>query len=180
MKSKSHGPWKILKRKKEYSNKFGLSIYEDSVIKPNGSQGKYSWVSFFPSVSILPIDNKNNVYLAKEFKYGTRKYAISVPGGTINKNESPLRAAKRELKEELGISAKSWKSLGKFYSSPANVDNLTYTFIARNITISKQSLDPTENIKILKMPLSKAIMKIKKNEITGSLSTALILKANLK
>lgn len=67
-------------------------------------------------VLILPIDNRNKIVLIKQFRpnIGT---IYEVPAGAINKNEMPLQAAKRELKEEAGFIAKKWKLVSKHLNS---------------------------------------------------------------
>ena len=63
-------------------------------------------------VSVLPIDNKGNVYLTKEYHYAVERETIEAISGGIDKGENKENAAKRELNEEAGITANEWIDLG--------------------------------------------------------------------
>lgn len=85
---------------------------EDDVVKPDGDDGKYATIDFIPGVSVLPVDENNFVYLTKQFRYALRRTDLEVISGTVE-DENFLEAAKRETREEFGIEAEEWTSLGK-------------------------------------------------------------------
>ena len=69
--------------------------------------------------SIVPVINKQNILLVRQYRYGADQIMWEVPAGTIDPNETPLKCAKRELKEETGYVGKNWKSLGNYFATPA-------------------------------------------------------------
>ncbi len=69
----SNGGWKILKRRTVYENRFGLKVFEDEVVTPNGEEGIYGWVKLNSGVSVLPVDKNRQVYLGKEFQLQLEK-----------------------------------------------------------------------------------------------------------
>src|SRR3989344_1866593 len=105
------GPWKIKTTSSVYKNPW-LEVLEHQVIRPDGKDGIYSVVDILPGSSILPVDEGGNTYLVKDYRFATAKNSLELPGGGIDENEDPLTAAKRELKEELGIEAGEWIKLG--------------------------------------------------------------------
>jgi len=126
--------------------------------------------------SILPIDKNGYVYLTKEFRYAIRKYSIEVISGGIQKNETYLDCAKRELKEETGITAKKWKCLGKTDPLTSEVFGPIYLYIASDLNFGKSNPEGTEKIKILKMKLKDALKMVIENKITHGPTCILILK----
>lgn len=115
-------------------------------------------------VLILPVDKNNKIILIKQFRpnIGT---IYEVPAGAIKKNEAPLQAAKRELKEEAGFIAKKWKLVSKHLNSVYEI-GFNYYFIASELTETKTSPDSDENIdNIIKVSPKKALQMIKNNQI---------------
>ena len=115
-------------------------------------------------VLILPIDKNDNIILIKQFRpnIGT---IYEVPAGAIKRDETPLQAAKRELKEEAGFIAKKWKLVSKHLNSVYEI-GFNYYFIASEITETKNNPDSDETIdSIIKVSPEKALQMIQNNQI---------------
>src|ERR671915_472766 len=108
---KRNGPWTIKASDKKYANEF-IEVHEDQVIRPDGKTGSYSTVKLKPGLAVLPLDQENNVYLAKQFRYALGRESIEGIGGALEEGEDPVDAARRELREEAGIEAEEMISLG--------------------------------------------------------------------
>ncbi|MFH1332280.1 MAG: NUDIX hydrolase [archaeon] len=173
-----NGPWTVVERAEKYANRFGLKVFEDKVIRPDGKEGVYGWVSLNPGVSVLPVDEKGNVYLGKDFQYAIGKISLEAISGGINPGETHLEAAKRELKEELGITSKEWIYLGQFNSSTAVVNSNQFLYMAKGLTFGEQELEAGENIKLVKISLEEAVNKVMDGTIFDGQTTSLILKVN--
>ena len=89
----------------------------------------------------------------------------------------PLDAAKRELREELGIEAEEWIELGYVNPFTSVVHSPGFLFLARKLRFTTQQREGTEIIRVLKMPFDKAVRLVMENKITHGQSVALILKA---
>ena len=68
----------------------------------------------------------------EQTKYGIQGLTYAVVGGLIELNEEPIVAAKRELKEELGMVASEWTDLGNYRAAANRGGGTTYSFLARN------------------------------------------------
>src|SRR3954468_17998581 len=88
-----------------------VELIEDQVKKPDGAHGVYAAVNLKPGVAVLPIDEHGNVYLTRQFRYALGRESVEVPSGTLEPGEEPLAAARREVREELGIVADEWSDL---------------------------------------------------------------------
>lgn len=175
--SKKHGPWRVTKSVRKYKNPW-IEVVEDKVVRPDGQPGIFGTVMMKAGISVLPIDEKSFVYLTDEFHYAVHKKSIEVVSGGVDKRETPLQAAKRELKEELGITAKEWVPLGLVNPFTTVIHSPAYLFLATKLTPGKSEQEGTEKIKLLRVKLEKAVTMIMESKITHGPSCVLTLKAN--
>lgn len=173
---KNNGPWKIKSSKTVYQNPW-ISVNEDQVVRPDGIDGIFGVVEMRPGVSVIAMDDKNNLILNKEFHYISCENSIEAANGAIDGNETPLIAAKRELREELGIIAKEWIDLGFVDSYTEIIKSRAYLFLARNINFVESEQEGTETIKRIKIKFDEAVDMVLKSKITHNPSCVLILKA---
>lgn len=172
-----NGPWTIEETEKKYHNSF-IDVQEDQVLQPDGKPGSYATVKMKPGVAVLPVDDEGNVYLVKQFRYALKRESLEVVCGAIDGDEQPLEAAKREVKEELGIEASEWLELGMFDIDTSIVNCPVFLFGLRNFKFSSTEREGTETMKKVRMSLEEAVEKVMDSEITHSPSCILILKAN--
>ncbi|HEY0658196.1 MAG TPA: NUDIX hydrolase [Pyrinomonadaceae bacterium] len=175
---KKNGNWTIKDTKKIFGNDF-FSVYEDKVIEPDGKDGAYATIKLPPGVCILPIDDENFVYLTKQFRYSAGRETLEVVAGTVE-DESSLDAAKRELKEELGITAKELRELGTIELDNSIIKNEVSFFTARGLSFEAPERESSEEMETVKIKFREAIEKVFSSEIKHSLSCALLLKAWMK
>lgn len=173
--SRKNGNWTITATKKVFDNDF-FTVYEDQVIQPDGTRGAYATVEMISGASVLPIDDENFVYLTKQFRYGAGTETLEVVAGAVE-DEMPMQAAKRELKEELGITAQEFIKLGKIRLDNSIVKNETSQYIARKLTFGEPKRDREEEMKIVKIRFEEAVEKVLSGEINHAPSCVLILKA---
>lgn len=125
-----------------------FTVYEWEQKLYDGSKMTYEAAERKPSVQIITIYKNKIILLDEEQPYGRK--GKGMPGGMIEDNETPLEAAKRELKEETGLKGelfpwKTWQTKGHFIWK-------SYYFIAKDCKkIAKPHLDPGEKIKILEL-----------------------------
>ncbi|EKE10887.1 MAG: pyrophosphohydrolase related protein [uncultured bacterium] len=174
---KINGPWKIKESREIYKN-FWTKFREDKVIGPDGKDRSIAILEARNGVSVLPIDEYGYVYLEDQFRYVIERRSIETGGGAINDNESALDAAKRELREELGIEADEWVDLGIVNPFTSIVKSSQQMFLARNLRFGKDDQDSAENITLIKVKLEEAVEMVINGAITHAPSCVLILKAN--
>lgn len=170
-----HGPWKITASACKYQNEH-LKLVEDDVIQPDGEPGKYACVEIKPGISAAALDEEEHIYLTRQFRYSLGRDSMEVVSGGLDGDEPPLEAARRELQEELGIRAETWTSLGRIDVDTSLVRSPGYLFLARRLTFSGSSLDGTEQIQRVRVPLAEAVRMVMDGEITHAPSAVLILK----
>jgi ADP-ribose pyrophosphatase len=171
----NNGGWIIRSTREIFENPF-FAVFEDDVIKPDGSDGKYATVRFVPGASVLAIDGDENIYLTRQFRYAIGRHDLQVVAGSIE-GEGAMDAAKRELKEELGIEAARWLDVGTVHSLTSTARCESRLFIARDLTFHEQETEGTEEIEPVKLKLSEAFDMVTRGEITDGDTCLLIMKA---
>lgn len=175
---RENGPWKIKNTTAKYKSEL-IELYEDEVIKPNNEPGTYSIIRVKAGVSVLPVDEAGFVYLARDFRYAVGRETLETVGGAIDEGEAKVDAARRELKEELGIEASDFVELGQVDPMTSLIDSPSHLFLARGrLKFKEKELEAGENVKTVKVKVSEAVRMVMRSEITHGSSCALILRAN--
>lgn len=173
---KTNGPWKIKNSQEKYKNPW-IYVREDQVIRPDGKDGIFGVVEMVAGISVLPLDDDGFVYLTKEFHYAIGGDSTEVSGGAIDQGETSLAAAKRELKEELGIEADEWIDLGTVNPFTTVIKSPSTIYLARKLHFSEANWEGTEKIETVKIKFEAALEMVMQSEITHGPSCVLILKA---
>ena len=119
-------------------------IRHDVLTWPNGKPGNY-FVAEFPGASCVICIDQNRILTVKQYRYAIDQDTIELPMGSLRKDETPLEAAQRELQEETGMTAASWKSLGHVFSLNGACKMPLHIFIAQNISKNNTKLDDSEH-----------------------------------
>lgn len=172
---KKNGNWTIRKTVEKFANDY-FKVFEDSVVEPDGSNGKYATIELVPGVSVLAIDDEDFVYLTRQFRYQIGRETLEVIAGAVE-NETPMRAAKRELKEEIGATAGAFTKVGKIQLDHSIIKSESTQYIARRLVFGATNRDAEEEMKIVKVKFDEAVEKVLNGEITHASSCVLILKA---
>jgi 8-oxo-dGTP pyrophosphatase MutT (NUDIX family) len=177
--TEKRGNWERLSSKIVHTNPF-YQIREDTVIKPNGLQGFYNVVEKRDAVFIVALDEEQNVYFVELYRYTNDNMSIEIPAGGSD-GQDPLVAAKRELQEETGLIAKSWKSLGFVHSTNGFVSGKNHVFLAQDLTQANAHGQEEEGItKVFKVPFAEVLRMIKDGKITDSETITPLMLAGLE
>lgn len=170
---------KTMKSEKLYEGKI-LTLRVDTVELPNRKYSKREIVEHSGAVAIVPVTDKNEIVMVKQYRKAIEDYLLEIPAGMLEYNEEPLDCAKRELKEETGYEAKNMELLCEIYTSPGFSTEKVYIFLARDLKEGEPDLDEGEHLEVERIEIKKLIDMILKNEIKDSKSINGILMAQNK
>ncbi len=152
-------PWKKISSEIVHSNRW-YHVRCDKVIQPNGEQGEYNVVVREPAVFIVALTENQEVVLINLYRYPTSTWSLEVPAGG-SEGEGLLEAAQRELREETGFIAKSWKNIGEYQVFNGLTDELGYVFLAQDLRQTGDNNQHEEGINAMQMvPLKEALHMI--------------------
>jgi len=173
-------PWQTKTESKIYENPW-ISLSEHQVIDPSGNPGIYGLVHMKNyAIGIIPVDDQGNTWLVGQYRYALDQYFWEIPMGGSPVNLPPLEGAKRELKEETGITANHWDLLMELHTSNSVTDEYAQVYVATGLEYGETQHDSTEQLTIHKLPLDEAIEMAMTGEITDAVSVAGLLRMKLR
>ena len=155
-----------------------VKLFRDDVMLENGQKTIREVIRHPGGVCVLPIDDKGNIYMVKQFRYPFGEVLLEIPAGKKEPGEEPLECGMRELGEEIGASAKKYTLLGKLYPTVAYDTEVIWMFLAQGLTFSgEQHLDAEEFVDVGKLPYEQALKMVLNDEIPDSKTQLAILRA---
>lgn len=177
--NKNRNPWKTNSKKVVYDNPW-IQIQHHEVINPSGGEGIYGVVQFKNyAVGIIPIDENGYTWLVGQYRYPLDIYTWELPEGGSPLEDNPLDSAKRELREEVGITAKKWTKIMEIHTSNSVTNELGFVYVAQDLTYGETEHEDVEEITIRKVHFSELVEMVMKGQITDSISIASVLKLEL-
>ncbi|MCX7983003.1 MAG: NUDIX hydrolase [Syntrophales bacterium] len=148
-----------------------FSVYEEEVNLPNGRKTSISWIDHKPCVAAVPIDEKGNFILLKQYRPAVKETLIEIPAGSMDRDgETPEECMQRELAEETGYRAGKLEKIFVGYLIPGYGNELMHYFIASNLTYAPLRPDADEVISTVTMTPLEAWNLIKSGSIKDSKS----------
>lgn len=149
----------------------GIILHIDHLTNrlPNGKLAKREVARHIGAAAVLPMDADGNVYLVRQFRAPVSRVLLEIPAGKLDyKGEDRLEAAKRELREETGLTAGSWTHLNDMLSTVGFCDECISIFLARDLHAGDCDPDEDEFLNVVKLPLSEAVDMVMSNEINDA------------
>lgn len=155
---------KILFSKSVYRASF-FDVFETKVVFPGAIKRTHYNAVLQSVAAVFPVTKEREIYFVSQYRYLIGQETLEAVSGIVEKNETPLNAAKRELKEETGIEAGQWELLRKVELIPSFFRVPVSIFLAKELELKQSEPDKTEAIQIIKLPLFEAVEKIYTCEI---------------
>jgi len=170
-------PLQILEKKVTYEGYF--EVQEQQIALPCGLKKTFSLLyTQGDAVVVLAETLEKKILVIQEYRLSVGQWIHSLPGGSIDPGEDPLKAAQRELLEETGFSAEAFIVLGSCYPFPAICSQKVHYILAKNATLlHPPQKEPFEFIEGRLLTLQELEHEITENSVDGMLCAALALRA---
>ena len=145
---------------------------------PTGAQATY--VVMRPknlSVGVLPIHADGTVSLVGQARFALANYSWEMPEGGAPFGEDPLEGAKRELAEEAGLAAKTWREVLRMEMSNSITDERAIAWLAWELSEVEKAPDPTEVIALTRIPFMTLMREIDRGAVRDTFTVVTALRA---
>jgi ADP-ribose pyrophosphatase len=157
-----------------------INVRLDTLKLPQGNKTEYTVVETHHHASAIiaeTLDGK--IVVIKEYRHPTQKWILSCPGGRIDKGETPIEAAQRELLEETGYAAETFQWMGQAFPFASFCDqNIHYIFARGARKVQTPQYDPFELIHTYELTLKEIYDMITRSDpFDGVFATALFFRS---
>ena len=155
-----------------------LHVRRDEIELPDGHRSVREQLVHMGAVAIVPVTDDGCVYVERQYRYPLRMVITEIPAGKLDSDEEDiLEAAKRELREETGLTADRWTYLGMLYPAAAYTDEVITMYLAQDLHEGAQDLDEGEFLDVERIPFAQLIDDIMAGRVPDSKTQAAALKA---
>ena len=159
-------------RRVAYENPW-ITVWHDEVTRPDGNPGIYGVVHFANvAVGVVAIDDDDRVVLVGQHRYTLDRDSWEIPEGGVPADEDPVVGAQRELREETGLTATTWRELCRLELSNSVTDETAVLFIATGLTQGASDPEPTESLSVRWVQFDEALAMSLDGRILDALSVA--------
>lgn len=137
-----------------------LHVKKDRVRLPNGGESSREYIVHPGAAVIIPVFDNGDILLERQHRYPLRRDFLELPAGKFDPHETELACAQRELIEETGYEAQTWRSLPTFYPCIGYANERLVYFEARNLIHVGDDMDEDEFLEILRVPFSEALAMV--------------------
>lgn len=156
-----------------------ITVTRDTVRLENGNTGTREIVHHHGGAAVAALNEAGEITLVRQFRYALGRELLEIPAGKLEPGEDPFAAAKRELGEEAGLEADTYRSLGNLIPTCGYCTEIIYIYAAKDLHAVPQHLDDDEFVSVVRMPLAEAVERVLSGEITDSKTVSAILQLSV-
>lgn len=173
-----HNPWQTTDSKEIYANPW-IQVTEFQVLNPSGNPGIYGVVHFENlAIGVVPYEN-GYIWMVGQYRYPLKQFSWEIPEGGGKLTEQPLNTAKRELKEETGMTAHKYEKIVEMHLSNSVSDEFAIVYLATDLAHGEAEPEESEQLFVKKILLEDAYQLVEEGKITDSMTVAAIYKMML-
>lgn len=122
--------------------------------RPSGLEVRREVMDHHGAVVMVPVED-DHVIMVRQPREAVERMMLELPAGKLDyAGEDPLECARRELAEEVGRTAGTWRDLGGFFTAPALLTEYIHCLMATDLSPVDHPRIPEEEIEVVPWPLS--------------------------
>lgn len=165
--------------KKEVFRGILISVEQWEAALSDGKRAMREIVRHVGAAAVVPVDADGCVTLVRQYRIAMGRVMTEIPAGKKDTpQEEPLACAQRELSEETGLTAASWRLLTTIDTSPGFLTERIGLYLATDLTVGRTHPDADEFLNLIRMPLEEAVGRVMAGEITDAKTVAGLLMAD--
>jgi ADP-ribose pyrophosphatase len=145
-----------------------LHVRRDLVRLPDGAETEREYIEHPGAVMVIPLLDTGELVLERQFRYPLRRDFLELPAGKIDPGEAPLECGKRELLEETGYVAASWRYVATTHPVVGYSDEHIEIYLAQGLTHQGANPDHDEHLEVFRLPLATALDWVREGRITDA------------
>ena len=176
----SAGRWICLRQRVVFESEW-FQVRRDEVVRPDGTHGYYDHVVAPDSVTVMAMDGAGQVLVTRQWIYPHSGAQWRLPGGRVDSDDAgPEAAARRELAEETGVTARCWRQLGVVHGADSFTNHRDHVFLATDLGPTQPSrLEPGEaDLRVHWLPFEQVLALVQAREMPHAASTFAVLAAS--
>ncbi len=170
-------PWRSAGERVIFENPW-MRLTRHPAVAPTGLEADY--VVMRPrnlSVGVLPVHDDGTVTLVGQQRFALMNWSWEMPEGGAPFDEDPIEGARRELAEEAGLEARRWREALKAEMTNSITDERAMAWIAWDLSPAPSEPDPTEVIRVARVPFGDLLREIARGSIRDMFTVATTLRA---
>jgi 8-oxo-dGTP pyrophosphatase MutT (NUDIX family) len=167
-------PYERVSKRELYRNPW-LAVEAHEIVHPNGIRGEHALI-VTPQACAVVVEDGQELLFARQPRFGARRMVVEIVKGGREGAESALECAARELREELGVEARNWETLGKLYEIPSIVSAPVEIFLASGIVASAPDQEDVESIEPVRLSFDAAVSAIVAGELDDAVTVAALFR----
>ena len=153
-----------------------LEFRVDTIERADGSRGTRDVVGHPGAIAVLALDDQGRLLLVRQWRIPAERAMLEIPAGTLDVHdgvtEDPDVAARRELEEETGSRAGSWRKLAEFWTAPGFATELMHLYLATGLTSAtgddRLAPDEDERLELSRVTVDEAVALVDRGEISDA------------
>lgn len=145
-----------------------FDVHRDKVLLPDGAASWREYIRHPGAVVVLPVLDDGRLLMERQFRYPLNRVFWEFPAGKIDKGEAPLESAKRELMEETGYTASSWRFVCSVHNAIGYSDEVLHLYLAEGLQPGPKRPDEEEFIETFSATLPQLLEWVREGRITDA------------
>lgn len=154
-----------------------FTVRLDQVQMPDGKEARFDIIDHPPAVTLVPVDAENMIWFIRQYRHAIGGEILELPAGVIETGEPPEECARREIREETGMSAGQIQNIGEFYQVPGYSTEYMYVYLAKDLKPDPLPGDEDEYISVERISIEDAYRMAQNGEILDAKTIAALLLA---